>query len=105
MANDSSWGTTRSRSVPMPAMRSPFSTLECACAVAYATSREVSPSRLTAPPVARQRAERIATSAASLADPWITPPPDGLSDRKRAGNVEQFRHPVEHQRLDLRAGW
>jgi hypothetical protein len=34
IANDASWGTTRSRSVPMPAMRSPFSILECACAVA-----------------------------------------------------------------------
>ena len=29
-----SWATTRSRSVPMPAMRSPFSMLEWACDVA-----------------------------------------------------------------------
>ena len=40
---------------------------------------------LTAPPVARQRAARIATSVASLAEPWITPPPSGLSLRKRSG--------------------
>ena len=37
-----------SASVPMPAMRSPFSMLECACDVAYATSLDVSPSTFTA---------------------------------------------------------
>jgi hypothetical protein len=34
IANDPSWGTIRSRSVPMPAMRRPFSTLEWDWAVA-----------------------------------------------------------------------
>ena len=60
--------------------------LECACDVAYATSRDVSPSALTRPPVARQRADRIATSVASLAEPWITPPPSPL-DRNRSGSA------------------
>ena len=64
-------------------MRSPFSRLECDCAVTYPTSRDVSPSWFTWPPVACQRADRMATSAASLAVPWITPPPS--SERKRAG--------------------
>ena len=70
MANDSSCGTTRSRSVPMPAMRSPFSTLECACAVAYATSREVSPSPLTAP-IDRPSALVAPTTAQAVAAPWL----------------------------------
>ena len=81
----SSCGTMRMRSVPIPAMRRPFSMPECAWAVAYATSREVSPSVLTAPSVARQRAARIATSTASLAEPWITPPPCSLVERNRSG--------------------
>jgi hypothetical protein len=45
----------------------------------------VSPSLLTAAPVARQRAESTATSVASLAVPWITPPPASLVLWKRAG--------------------
>ena len=69
----------------MPAIRSPFSMLEWACEVAYATSLVVSPSWLTAPAVARHRAERIATSVASLAVPWITPPPVSLVDRNASG--------------------
>ena len=34
LANDASWGTVRRCAVPMPAMRSPFSMLLCACDVA-----------------------------------------------------------------------
>ncbi len=34
IANEWSWATSRSRSVPIPAMRSPFSTLEWVCSVA-----------------------------------------------------------------------
>ena len=34
IAKAASWATIRRRSVPMPAMRRPFSTLEWACAVA-----------------------------------------------------------------------
>ncbi len=85
IAKFASCGTMRMRSVPIPAMRRPFSMPECAWAVAYATSREVSPSVLTAPSVARQRAARIATSTASLAEPWITPPPCSLVERNRSG--------------------
>ena len=72
--------------------------------VAYATSLDVSPSALTAPPVARQRAARIATRTASLAEPWITPPPCSLVERNASGQAEQLDHPVEHQRLELGAG-
>ena len=104
IANCSSWSTTRIRSVPIPAMRRPFSTDECACEVVYAVSRLVSPVVLTAPAVARQRAARIATSAASLAEPWMTPPPRSLVDRKPRRQVQQLLHPVEHQGLDLGAG-
>ena len=102
IANDASWAMVRMRSVPMPAMRRPFSTLEWACEVAYATSSDVSPSALTRPPVARHRADRIATSVASLAEPWITPPPvAGRAESRR--ERQQLLHPVEHQRLDLGA--
>ena len=45
----------------------------------------MSPSALTAPPLARHRAARIAVSVASLAEPWMTPPPVALSERKRSG--------------------
>ncbi len=45
----------------------------------------MSPSWFTAPPVARQRAARTATRVASLAVPWITPPPVALSERNRSG--------------------
>ena len=38
----------------------------------------VSPSRFTAPSDARHRADSTATSVASLAEPWITPPPVAL---------------------------
>ena len=103
IANDASWATVRMRSVPMPAMRRPFSMLECACEVAYATSLDVSPSALTRPPVARQRADRIATSVASLAEPWITPPPASVGRPEPLGERQQLLHPVEHQRLDLGA--
>ena len=44
----------------------------------------VSPSVLTAPPVARHRADRMATSVASLAEPWITPPPVRARRAERA---------------------
>ena len=64
---------------------------------------DVSPSALTAPAVARQRAARIATSTASLAEPWITPPPCSLVERNRVGEAEQLDHPVEHQRLEFGA--
>jgi hypothetical protein len=40
---------------------------------------------LTAPPVARHLADRIATSVASLAVPWITPPPLSLVEWNRSG--------------------
>ena len=63
----------------------------------------MSPSALTAPAVARHRAEQIATRTASLADPWITPPPPALVERERLGKAEQLHHPVEHQRLQLGA--
>ena len=56
-----------------------------------------------APPEARQRAERIATSVASLAEPWITPPPVVAPGAEPRGQVEQLPHPVEHQRLELGA--
>ena len=59
--------------------------LEWACAVAYATRREVSPSVLMAPSVIRHRAARIAANVASLADPWITPPPVALVERNVSG--------------------
>ncbi len=45
----------------------------------------MSPSALTAPAVARHRAEQIATRTASLADPWITPPPLALVEANRSG--------------------
>ena len=86
IANVSSCGTTRRRSVPIPAMRRPFSMLLCACDVAYATRRDASPSVLTAPLVMRHRAARIDANVASLADPWITPPPLGLVERNCSGN-------------------
>ena len=69
----------------MPAMRSPFSMLECAWLVAYATRCVVSPTRLIEPFDTRQRAARIDASVASLADPWMTPPPCSLVDRNRSG--------------------
>ena len=47
---------------------------------------EVSPSALTAPSVIRHRAARIEASVASLADPWITPPPLALVERKHSGS-------------------
>ena len=59
--------------------------------MAYATSFVVSPSALTAPPVARQRADRIATNVASLAVPWITPPPLSLRESNRSGNASSSR--------------
>ena len=37
--------------------------------------------------VARQRADRIATSVASLAEPWITPPPESSVERNRSGSA------------------
>ncbi len=63
----------------------------------------MSPSAFTAPRVARKRADRIATRVASLAVPWITPPPLSLRGVEPFGEVEQLAHPVEHQRLDLGA--
>ena len=57
--------------------------LEWACEVTYATSRDVSPSALTGRPSPRQRADRIATSVASLAEPWITPPPSPVERNRR----------------------
>ena len=45
----------------------------------------MSPSSLTAPAVARQRADNTATSVASLAVPWMTPPPVSLVLRNRSG--------------------
>ena len=76
---------------------------EWACDVAYATRREVSPSVLTAPSVMRHRAARIEASVASLAEPWITPPPVVAGRAEVVGQAQQFVHPVDHQRLDLGA--
>jgi hypothetical protein len=85
MANASSCGTMRSWLVPMPAMRRPFSMLLCDWDVAYATSCDVSPVWLMAPPVVRQRAARMEASVASLAEPWMTPPPVALVLRNASG--------------------
>ena len=63
----------------------------------------VSPSVFTAPPVARQRAARMDARVASLAEPWMTPPPCALVLRNALGQPEQLLHPVHHQRLDLGA--
>ena len=77
-------GTMRIRSVPTPAMRSPFSMLECACDVEYATSVDVSPSPLTAPPApatARQHGHQRRLARRALDHPAA----GGLVERKRSG--------------------
>src|SRR4029078_6934651 len=50
-------------------------------------SRELSPSVLTAPFVARHRAARIDASVASLAEPWMTPAPVSLVERNCSGSA------------------
>ena len=84
-------------------MRSPFSMLECACEVEYATSRRrvavgVDPTTGGPPAGGQDRDERgLARRALDHAAAVSLGRPEPIGQR------QQLLHPVEHQRLDLGA--
>ena len=75
MAKFSSTSISRKLSRPSPAIRTSFSTEECACDDVYATNFPSQPRLLLTKSVARSRAASKAHRDALEAVSWITPPP------------------------------